>query len=452
MGRAYWAAKQYDKALPAFLKAQEAKYAPAFFYLGEAYKRGLIKGEKADPEFAKELYQAAAAEDFAPAILALGGTVGSAGPVVVAKTEFDPKLFVHAAWMKALLDGDLAKLNQSRLRVLVYAMGIQEFLALNPNEYDATCLKRVDPSLSGPLDTQLNGTPPTGLPRLPTSLNDLMRMAKAMEPPISQVADAETIEQDGVDDMSALSQNYGGCMGPDVSRMYTALKRFVREKPEAKQPEARQPEARQPDIPATRLRAPEEKDMRAGPAVADQARKDLYVLAGQGQMLMECSFSESKQQFLFWSKSIPQLSGALRGAFPAVAPVVMGYCPKTFTVASSIHKSFTGKESSVAQGEQVRVFDPAQLAGPRTGNRMNMRPGSYAEHEARLTAEKQAVIECHYPGINFPIYLWSRSLPLMGGQLNLQFLDYLKTAHRIMPAAVDACPAKFYDADALQRY
>src|SRR5439155_6836750 len=85
LGRAYFAAKQYDKAAPAFLKAQEAKYAPSFFYLGEVYRRGLIKGEKADPEFAKDLYQMAAAEGFAPAILALGGTVGADGGQLAAK-------------------------------------------------------------------------------------------------------------------------------------------------------------------------------------------------------------------------------------------------------------------------------------------------------------------------------------------------------------------------------
>ena len=192
--------------------------------------------------------------------------------------------------------------------------------------------------------------------------------------------------------------------------------------------------------------------MRAGPAVADQARKDLYVLAGQGQMLMECSYAETQQVFLFWNKSIPEFSGALRGAFPGVAPVVMGYCPKTSQVAAYIHKNFTGKEASVAQGEQVRVFDPAQLPGPRTGNNMNMRPGPYAQHEGRLVADKQAMIECHYPGINYPVYLWSRSLPLVGGQVNSAFLDYLKTTRGIKPAAVDVCPAKFYDADALQRY
>jgi hypothetical protein len=451
LGRAYWAAKQYDKAVPAFLKAQEAKYAPSYFYLGEAYRRGLIKGEKADPEFAKELYQMSAAEGFAPAIVAMGGTAEPAGPgPVVAKAGFDPKDFVHADWMKALLDGDPAKLNQNRLRALVYATGMQAFLALNPNEYDATCLKRVDQSLSAALDSQLNGNPQAAanLTRLPTNMADLMRMAKAMQAPIDQVADAETLQQDGVDDMSALSQNYGGCMGPQVGRMYTTLKRFVREKPEEKKPEEKKPETS-----TTRLRAPEEKDMRAGPAVADQAKKDLYVLAGRGQTLMECGYPESKQVFLYWNKSIPEFSEALRGAFPGVAPVVLAFCPRTAQVASYIYKNFTEKGASVAQGEKVLVYDPAQLPARRTSYRTAQRAaGPMNPNEARVAADKQPLIECHYPGMNFAVYLWARSLPLVGGQINFAFLDDEKTIRGIMPGAVDACPAKYYDADALQKY
>ena len=66
--------------------------------------------------------------------------------VLAAKTEFDPKLFVHADWMKALLDGDLPKLNQNRIRALVYANGIQTYMGLDPNDFDPTCAKRVDPS------------------------------------------------------------------------------------------------------------------------------------------------------------------------------------------------------------------------------------------------------------------------------------------------------------------
>jgi hypothetical protein len=53
-------------------------------------------------------------------------------------------------------------------------------MALDPNEFDPSCAKRVDRSLSSSLNQQLNGTPPSGLPRLPRDLNDLMRMAKAM--------------------------------------------------------------------------------------------------------------------------------------------------------------------------------------------------------------------------------------------------------------------------------
>jgi hypothetical protein len=119
-------------------------------------------------------------------------------------------------------------------------------------------------------------------------------------------------------------------------------------------------------------------------------------------------------------------------------------------VASYIYKNFTQKEASVARGEQIRPFDPAQLQGARPGARRG--PGPYAQYEARLAAEKQPMIECHYPGINFAIYLWSRSLPLLNGQVNPAFLDYMKQVHSVMPAAVDTCPAKFYDADALQKY
>jgi hypothetical protein len=453
LGRAYFASKQYDKAIPEFLKAQEAKYAPAFFYLGEAYKRGLIKGEKADPQFAAELYQMAAAENFAPAILALGGTVGAAGPGSAARTGFDPKLFVHADWMKALLDGDAAKLNQSRLRALVYANGIQAYLSLDPNEFDSTCVKRTDLSLSQSLSNQLNGTPPTGLPRMPRDLNDLIRMAKAMQPPVDNVPDAETLEQDGIDDMNALSQNYGGCAGAAVGKMYATLKSFVREAPPARDPASERASQERAALPTMRLRPPEERDLRAGPALAEQAKKDLYVLAGQAQMIMECSYPQSKQTYLFWSKSIPRFSDALRGAFPAVAPLAAAACPGTGSVGA-IFKMLTQSEASEAT-EQVKVFDPAALA-PFAGRRgvpamYPPRPSPWSSREAALPAAKQEIVVCRYPQrTNFPVTFWNRTLPLVDGQINTGFLEYLKINRGITPVAVDACPARFNDANLLQ--
>jgi len=122
-------------------------------------------------------------------------------------------------------------LNRNRTQMLNYARGMQSFISLEPNEYDPTCLKLMDPSLDEKLDFEQTGLG-DGKMDLNTAFSELKRVMSAG--PRMIVAEAQRNEQttqNGVDDMNVLSEDYGSCAGPVVQRVYGNLRRFVREKP-----------------------------------------------------------------------------------------------------------------------------------------------------------------------------------------------------------------------------
>ena len=213
LGRAHWSAKRYEPAIQAFLKAEELDYAPAYYYLGQAFERGLIAGEKPDPAAARDLYMIAAAEGFNPAIRAFGG---DAPPTTVE----DFAAFEHARFVELIYTNGFAKLEADRrFAFMVYLRGIENFLAQSPNEYEPTCSGMMEREVAEALDTAADRT---AVPSS-SSANPLQRLldqASAMDY-------AERLKQNGTDDMYALAADYGGCKGPVVRRFYGNLKQYL---------------------------------------------------------------------------------------------------------------------------------------------------------------------------------------------------------------------------------
>jgi len=224
LGRGYWKAQKYDDALDAFLKAEEMKYIPAYFYLGQAYEKGLIAGEKADTATAKNLYVIAASEEFTPAVRAYQSLVGN---------EPDFSEFKRPGLMKALYEGDLETFNKDRVDSIGYAVGIENFLT-DSEEYDATCTKIQDDATNKNLKVMLY-VDIFGLTPDAVYWSD-ERLGFAMLPKLltyefnNKLSRFKSLSEDGTNDFYLLAYDYGTCEGEIVKKVYSNLKRFVKEK------------------------------------------------------------------------------------------------------------------------------------------------------------------------------------------------------------------------------
>lgn len=199
LGRAYWAAKQYDEALDAFLKAEEMGYAPAYFYLGQAYEQGLIAGEQADPAVARNLYMIAAAEGFGPAIRAYQGTMGS-----MAAGEIDFSEFKQPALLRAFYEENYDALNKERNKALFYAKGIIDFLNTDPQQFeepDLACIQIASVAVS----------------------KELARLTRNA----ARDGTEDTIQGQGMNDIYLFAYDYGTCEGAAVGQVYDTIERFV---------------------------------------------------------------------------------------------------------------------------------------------------------------------------------------------------------------------------------
>jgi tetratricopeptide (TPR) repeat protein len=234
LGRAYWAAKRYDEALDALLKAEELNYAPAYFYLGQAFEKGLIEGQQADPETARQFYMIAASEGFAPAVRAYQGDSGAGAPVI------DFSEFKQPALLQALYEGNLDALLKDRPKTISYIMGIYAFLhmsrdAFPPNEYDETCSPQADPEVRNQMNrigkVEMLGLDPDAT--LLGSFADLSRKGYDSNF-LAQLKVWETVATDGTDDFYLFVYDYGTCEGEAAQRVYATIKRFVMEHPVAR--------------------------------------------------------------------------------------------------------------------------------------------------------------------------------------------------------------------------
>jgi tetratricopeptide (TPR) repeat protein len=220
LGRAYWAAKQYDEALEAFLKAEEMEYAPAYYYLGQTYEKGLVEGVKSDAAAARNLYLIAASEGFEPAVRAYRESIGD-------MPDFSE--FKQPELMQALYEGNMEAYKKDVKKALVYAKGIQVFMELKPNEYDATCTELVNYSVGTELEALINKEF-FAVNRNPSLLDALQLLQRTLESNGSNITEAARYNpffEDGTNDIYLLAYDYGTCKGAAVEKVYSTVKRFV---------------------------------------------------------------------------------------------------------------------------------------------------------------------------------------------------------------------------------
>jgi tetratricopeptide (TPR) repeat protein len=221
LGRAYWAAKRYDEALDAFLKAEEMEYAPAYFYLGQAYEQGLIEGEKADPAAAQNLYMIAASEGFEPAVRAYQGSRGD---------EPDFSEFKQPALLQALYEGNLEALNKDRRLALLYIRGIYNLLEAEPDfeGADPTCRKIVDRATAKEL-SRIVRVEILKLDPEPSLLTDGLFALQCQRDPacVEKFKRDAVFIQEGTEDFYLFAYDYGTCEGAAVGKVYATIKRFV---------------------------------------------------------------------------------------------------------------------------------------------------------------------------------------------------------------------------------
>ena len=435
LGRAYWIGKQYERAVASLLSAEELKYAPAYHYLGLAYEQGRIKGEPADKVLAADLRKMAVAGGFdadAVKVDAVAAVVAEAGPpsTVVEKAEdLDASVFKEPTWVRALFSGDLDALNRSRASVLTYARGMLDFMSLDPNEYDASCLKLVDPSFSGKLDFELAGFV-DGKVDMGAVLSQLKQ---AMSNPGMLIANAQRNEktsQSGVDDMSVLSEDYGSCAGPVVQRVYKNLNRFVREKPQPKQ---------FAPVGNSRDRAPQPEDVQGvtDPALLARLHQELQDAAAKGFLVTECTYGGGGQKIVsaHWKNSVPPLSDSLRAATPGIVPVALAHCGKQEGYPGAFRNVFRPPpplakltESAPRLSELPRPVQPRMLAP------------SVQAYFQEVAAYITPLVACKSQFDGMPTYFWRNSLPTVRGAVNWDYLQFVYKYWHVLPAAVNACP------------
>lgn len=220
LGRAYWVDSDYDSAIESFLKAEQLLYTPAYFYLAEAYKEGLVGEEPADPEFAKKLYQMAGAAGFQPATLAF---LGAESKISAGEPAY--KSFKRPDLTLALVVGDPSQFKADRYHALSYLLGMQDWLNVEEHDLDPVCPTKVASVLGGRIEDEIARIAPRqGLDR---AFVDLMRAAERQLHDGAEKTDP-SFYQMGVDDMSVIVSDYGGCSGQAFAKAYETLKAAAR--------------------------------------------------------------------------------------------------------------------------------------------------------------------------------------------------------------------------------
>lgn len=212
LGRALWAAEEYDDAVLAFLAAQERGYAPAYYYLALVFEEGR-GGEKSDDKAAADLYLLGALADFPPAMRAYDG---SGEP----SSDEEWQAFENPRVMKALLTGNLLDLFEiDRLYLLAYLRGVEDFLTENPNEHEPSCAAAMTPQME------------TDLQRAIQRQIAIVQNGGLLQQMEVANRDLEAPRQDGTDDIYALAIDYGGCKGPTVKKFLANLKTYLADLP-----------------------------------------------------------------------------------------------------------------------------------------------------------------------------------------------------------------------------
>lgn len=265
-GRALWAAKRYEAAVDAFLKAEEMEYGPAYAYLGDAHFHGL-GGVERNEDFAVTLYQMAAEAGFTPAeavlsdIAALDEQVSapererSADPTVpevpesqasllqrvqawhesrdsFSDEEMNFQLFSRGARLKALFDGDFERLEREDQGFLtIYLMKLNEYFSKEINWFDESCSAYFDPDL-GPgvmgdiMDSLMGSDQQVGQ----TGMMILEQIGQLAQNPNAIIGRAAMIEaeQNAATKDGVVIARHHGCDHPAFERLYKNMARFLR--------------------------------------------------------------------------------------------------------------------------------------------------------------------------------------------------------------------------------
>lgn len=452
LGRAYWVGKQYDRAVASLLAAEELQYAPAYHYLGLAYEQGRIKGEPPDKVLAADLRKMAIAGGFDADAVKVDPVVAIAEdaplPTSVEKADdLDASVFKEPTWVKALFSGELELLNRSRFNALTYAGGMLDFLSVDPNEYDATCLKLVDPSLSEKISFELAGFK-DGKVDMGAVLGVLRQ---AMTNPGALAANAarnEKTSQNGVDDMSVLSEDYGKCSGPVVRRVYSNLVRLVKEKPQASQQAGRvqAPQQTAQDLAPQKAaltnsldRAPQAEDVQgvSDPALLGRLQQELQDAAARGFVITECTYGAGDKKLVaaHWKNAMPTLSDSLRAAMPGVIPVALAHCGKQEGYPGAFRSVFNTPPPMARLTETSPRI--SELPRPPLTRAM---PPNQQMYMQEAFGYSSPLVACKSQSEPYPSYFWRNALPQIRGAVNWDYLQFVYRYWHVLPAAVTACP------------
>ena len=142
LGRAYFVAGEYDKAIEYLKTAGQYNYAPAVAYLGDFYQYG-IGGLPQDETIAWQYYVAAAEEGYLPAAELLEQLEAESGQYV-----FDPSGYARPDILTKLYEGRFKELEKTRYQVLIYVSTLHGFFSENYNFHDPSCILVYQPKLN----------------------------------------------------------------------------------------------------------------------------------------------------------------------------------------------------------------------------------------------------------------------------------------------------------------
>lgn len=233
LGRAYWAAEKYDEALEAFLKAEELEYAPAYFYIGMAHEDGLIEGQQPDLAMARDMYMIAASEGFEPAIRAYQDfeevwnvNFASLTSPNIAQMIYENR-FSEIPERASKIQTMKMTEKEFQEQLMYYMLGVDRYLKLNPNQFDAACPAILDAEASAAINRW--GRSAIGLPATPSGnvMKDNMELLRSITKQANNPQEAfrrtalyeaaQIVIQAGTDDIDALVADYGGCQGAPLT-------------------------------------------------------------------------------------------------------------------------------------------------------------------------------------------------------------------------------------------
>jgi hypothetical protein len=363
------------------------------------------------------------------------GSMPEPAPVAIIERaeDLDASQFKQAEWVRAFFSADFARLNRDRRYVMSYLYGVQQFMTLDPNEYDETCLKIADPSVEEKIDYEVSGVG-DGKANLNVTMSEAMRMLKmATQNPGMLVAEQERNEklvQDGVDDINVLSEDYGSCQGPVVNRVYKNIKRFLTA--EAPKPKTFAP------LSGSQDRPPQPGDIKGvtDPALLARLQQELQGIAAKGFLVTECTYNGAPDKTAgFWKNGVPVLSDSLRAAMTAILPMSLAHCGKQENVLPFMRNVFLppNKFGAVIEAattlQQLTAVPLPRLPAPRQR--------SFAQEAAAI---RIPLVSCKTQFDGVPAYYWRSSLPLLQGHVNWEFLQFVYQYWKVLPAAVNGCP------------